>query len=77
MATANVTIRIDNDLLVEARHVAVDHRLSLSAWVARLIEERVRGEEAVEAARRRALRRLEQGLHLGGQHLTREQAHER
>ena len=37
----DVTVRLKDDLLKDARHKAVDEGLSLSAWLARLIEREV------------------------------------
>lgn len=75
--TSNVTLRIDNELLRKVRHRAVDEDLSLSAWVSKLLERTVAEEESREAARTRALRRLNRGYRLGGQPLSREAVHER
>ena len=37
----NVTIKINDDLVKRARHEAVDDGLSLSGWVAQLINEKL------------------------------------
>lgn len=37
----NVTIKIDDDLCRQARHRAVDADLSLSGWVAQVIEKEI------------------------------------
>ncbi len=37
----NVTIKINDDLIKQARHEAVDDGLSLSGWVAQLITEKL------------------------------------
>ena len=34
----NVTLKLDDEVLQEARHRAVDQRLSLSAWMTKLLE---------------------------------------
>lgn len=65
MDQLNVTVSLPAELLREARHLAVDQGLSLSRFVARLLEEQVE----VSRRRREALGRqrllLEQGLPLG------------
>ena len=43
-AIVNVTIKIDDDLCRQARHRAVDADLSLSGWVARVLEKELREE---------------------------------
>jgi predicted transcriptional regulator len=75
--TANVTIRIDKQLLRKLRHRAVDENKSLSAWITALLERTVEREASFQQARKRALKRLEQGFSLGGEPLTREQTHAR
>lgn len=41
----NVTIKIDDDLCKQARHKAVDADLSLSSWVASIIEKELSSAE--------------------------------
>ena len=73
----NVTLKLDDAILRKAKHLAVEQNTSLSQWLADLIVQRVSGNSGYAAARRRAVRRLDAGLRLGGRPLTREQAHER
>ena len=61
----NVTLRIDADLLREAKVLAAKRNSSVSRLLADLLEELVRGDRSYEAARRRALARLERGYDLG------------
>ena len=75
--TRNITLRLDDAILRQARIKAVQEDQSLSEWVANLIAEAVAGESKFAAAKRRALRRLDKTVDLGGKPLTREQAHER
>jgi hypothetical protein len=39
----NVTLKIDDELCRQARHRAVDANLSLSAWMAKLLEQELSG----------------------------------
>ncbi|HUS90664.1 MAG TPA: YlcI/YnfO family protein [Phycisphaerae bacterium] len=75
--TKNVTLRVDEAILKKARHQAVEADKSLSQWVIDLIAREVARDEAYEAAKRRALRRMERGLNLGGKPIPREELHER
>ncbi len=75
--TANVTLRIDRELLRKVRHRAVDHHMSLSGWITAILERTIAGEARFAAARRRALKRLDQGFSLGGKPLSREATHAR
>jgi hypothetical protein len=58
METQNVTVSLPADLLREARHLAVDQGLSLSRFLASLIEERVDWSKQYEEARLRQERMM-------------------
>jgi CRISPR/Cas system-associated protein Csm6 len=60
--TANITLKIDADLLREARVLAAEEGTSISAMVAQQLEKAVRERKGYEQARRRALARLRRGL---------------
>ena len=75
--TRNVTLRLDEKLLTDLRHRAVDEHLSLSAWVVSVLQSTVTQDADRERVRRRALAHLEQGFNLGGKPLSREEAHAR
>ncbi len=75
--TRNVTLRMREDLLTELRHRAVDARMSLSAWITSVLEDRLQRDRDFERARRRALKRLEVGFRLGGEPAAREDLHAR
>jgi predicted transcriptional regulator len=60
----NVTLKLDSDLLREARVLAAEEGRSVSALLRERLEGMVRDRKAYEKARRRALARLRQGLDL-------------
>jgi hypothetical protein len=60
----NITLKIDTELLREARVLAAEEGRSVSALLADRLESLVRERKAFERARRRALTRLRQGLDL-------------
>ncbi len=60
----NVTLKLDADLLYEARILAAEGGSSLSALLTERLEAMVRERKAFERARRRALARLRTGLDL-------------
>ena len=60
----NVTLKLDADLLREARVVAAEEGRSLSALLADRLEALVRERKAFDRARRRALVRLREGVDL-------------
>jgi hypothetical protein len=80
MGHRNVTVSLPDELLREARHMAVDQGLSLSRFLAALLEERVALRRQYRAARERQRRLLEEGLPSGTQGRIgwgREDPHER
>lgn len=60
----NVTLKLDADLLREARVVAAEEGRSVSALLTDRLEAIVRERKAFDRARRRALARLREGLDL-------------
>jgi len=74
---SNVTLKLEDSLLKQARKLAVEEDTSLSAWVARLIVENLQQKEKCQAARVRALARMERGFALTPGRISREELHER
>jgi hypothetical protein len=64
--TQNVTLKLPAESLRKAKVVAANRGTSLSALLARKLEEAVGDDAAYEAARKRAFKWLETGWHLGG-----------
>jgi hypothetical protein len=60
----NVTLKIDTELLREAKILAARQGTSLSRMLSETLEEMVRGELAYERAKKRALARLRRGSDL-------------
>ena len=60
----NITLKLDSDLLREARVLAAEEGRSVSALLTIHLEGIVRDRKAFERARRRALVRLRDGLDL-------------
>jgi hypothetical protein len=61
----NVTLRIDSDLLREAKVLAAQRNTSVSRLLADQLESMIRREKAYDFAKRRALARLKKGFQLG------------
>lgn len=74
----NITLKVDADLLREARVLAAEEGRSISALLAERLEAAVRERKRFARSRRRALTRLREGLKL---HWTparsRDELHER
>jgi hypothetical protein len=60
----NVTLKLDADLLREARVIAAEEGRSVSALLTERLESMVRERKAFDRACRRALARLREGLDL-------------
>lgn len=74
----NVTLKLDADLLREARVLAAEEGRSISALLTDRLEAMVRERRAFDKARRRALARLREGLDLQWTPLkSRDELHER
>ncbi len=74
---SNITLKLEDSLLKQARKVAVDENTSLSAWVAKLIVDNLRKQDGRRAIRKNALATLEAGFELRPGRFTRDELHER
>lgn len=74
---SNITLKLEDSLLKQARKVAVNENTSLSAWVAKLIVDNLRKQDGRHAARQKALTTLEAGFELRPGRFTRDELHER
>ena len=61
----NITLKLDTDILREARILAAEEGLSVSSLLAAKLEEVVRERKGYDRSRRRALARLRAGFDLG------------
>jgi hypothetical protein len=74
----NVTLKLDADLLKEARVLAAEEGSSISAMLAEKLQQLVRERKGYDRARKRALARLRTGMDLGWTKPTsRDELHER
>jgi hypothetical protein len=60
----NITLKLDADLLREARILAAEEDTSISAMLAAKLEQIVRDRQTYHRARKRALARLREGMDL-------------
>jgi len=65
MKYQNVTIALPEELVRDAKHLAVDRGVSLSRFVATLLEERVEAARRYQHARERQRQTLDRGFALG------------
>ncbi len=74
----NITLKIDAELLREARILAAEEGTSISALLAARLEETVRARKRFDQARRSALARLRTGFELNWAPAgSRDELHER
>jgi hypothetical protein len=74
---ANITLKLDKELLREARILAAEQGTSISALLAAKLEEVVHKRRDYEAAKKRALAILHEGWSMGGRPLSRDEIYER
>ena len=80
MDRQNITLSLPKDLLISARHLAIERETSLSGLLAGFIRQMVDQDSARRHAQRRIEARLKEGFDLGtdGQiSWTRDELHER
>ena len=65
MMKTNITLKLDTDILREARILAAEEGLSISGLLAAKLDEVVRQRKGYDRSRRRAVARLRKGLDLG------------
>jgi hypothetical protein len=61
----NITLKLDTDILREARILAAEEGVSISGLLATTLEEIVRRRKGYDRSRRRAVARLRKGFDLG------------
>lgn len=72
MAKNNLTVQLDEDVIRRAKVVAAKRGTSVSALVARQLNELVNQDERYEAAHHRALELMRNAKPLGGRNWTRD-----
>lgn len=81
MARKNVTLTISEETLRKAKHLAIEHGVSLSRFLSNHLETLVERDQKYEDARRRSIARMRRGLDLGigadGVQWSRDDLHER
>lgn len=73
----NLTVSLDKSLIQRLKVIAAERSTSISGMVSDELRAIVERDEQFLVARRRALAMLDQGLHLGGATVSRDELHER
>ncbi len=75
---ANITLKLDRDLLREARILAAEQDTSISAIVAAKLDEAVNAKKSRDVTKMKSLARMRKGYHLGFKPpASRDELHER
>jgi len=73
----NLTVSLDKYLIQKLRVIAAERSTSISSLLSDELRRIVERAEQYNNAKRRALKSLETGLHLGGKPATRDEFHDR
>ncbi len=75
--TKNITLRMDENLLKEIKHIAVEEDLSVSAWITRLARLTISKNARYEESKIFAIEAMEKAGDYGGKTYSRDELHER
>ncbi|MEN8254435.1 MAG: CopG family transcriptional regulator [Verrucomicrobiota bacterium] len=75
--TKNITIRMDEQLLKDVKHIAVEKDMSVSAWITQAVEEATKKDVRYEEAKAFIMKAMEEAPAYGGKTFTRDELHER
>jgi len=75
--TKNITLRMDEQLLKDVKHIAVEADMSVSAWINQLVEQATKKDVRYEEAKAFIMKAMEEAPDYGGQTFTRDELHER
>ena len=75
--TKNITLRMDEQLLKDVKHIAIERDMSVSAWITQAVEKATKKDVRYEEAKDFALKAMEEAPAYGGKLFTRDELHER
>ena len=75
--TKNITLRMDEQLLKDVKHIAVEADMSVSAWITQVVKKATKKDFRYEEAKAFALKAMEEAPDYGGRTFTRDELHER
>jgi hypothetical protein len=77
--TKNITLRMDEQLLKDVKHIAVEEDMSVSAWITQVVEKAAKRDFRYEEAAMGIMRLMEDAKDYGdgGKIYTRDEMHER
>ncbi len=75
--TKNITLRMDEQLLKDVKHIAVEKDMSVSAWIVQVVERAAKNSMRYHEAKAFIMKAMEEAPDYGGQTFTRDELHER
>ncbi len=77
--TKNITLRMDEQLLKDVKHIAVEEEMSVSAWITQAVKRATRKDVRYEEAKAFIMKAMEEAPDYGdgGKTFTRDEMHER
>ena len=77
--TKNITLRMDEQLLKDVKHIAVEEDMSVSAWITQAVKKATQKDVRYDAAAMGIMRLMEEAKDYGdgGKTFTRDELHER
>ena len=73
----NLTIKLDERLLIKGRHIAVEEDKSLSEWIGEIVASEIIRRQSGASTKKSAISFLRHGFSLSGKPLSRDETHER
>jgi len=74
--TKNITLRMDEQLLKDVKHIAVEEDMSVSAWITQVVEKATKKDVRYEEAKASALRIMEEAPAYDGKTYNRDELHD-
>lgn len=75
--TKNITLRMDEQLLKDVKHIAIEKDMSVSAWIVQAVEKAAKNSSRYDEAKAFIMNAMEEAPDYGGQKFTRDELHER
>lgn len=75
--TKNITLRMDEQLLKDVKHIAVEKEMSVSAWITQVVKKAANRDVCYEEAKAFALKAMEDAPAYDGKTYSRDELHER
>ena len=75
--TKNITLRMDEQLLKDVKHIAIEQDVSVSVWINQVVKKAAKRDVRYEEAKVFIMKAMEEAPAYGGKTFTRDELHER